>query len=262
MTQPDWQLVYATDYSALYTDRTGVYDPELAILEDRNSRSGTFDVYRTPLKGLALVKVPDGRWIVTDDGYEPTHPYPASMYRPWFWDDLPDVARSVGRSTLAIVRDLMSGDARRLAHAYEDIAGYHGWDNFDQYPDRWYASEAQDWPDRGPMRVSLACSDDDDGSVTVYCEDKARAKHEQSISLDGQSAQWECPGDMDTAYASLCNFYDLATALTAAGYDVDDSEYTPPDAEDLAYWSYRQQAEQAGERPLDREEWLESPRTR
>ena len=37
--RPEWKLVYATDYSALYVDTTGVYDPELAIAQTRGNRT-------------------------------------------------------------------------------------------------------------------------------------------------------------------------------------------------------------------------------
>ena len=48
--QPIWKLVYATDYSALHTDETGVYPPELTILQEYETERGKtrFKVYRTP----------------------------------------------------------------------------------------------------------------------------------------------------------------------------------------------------------------------
>lgn len=127
----------------------------------------------------------------------------------------------------------------------------------------WLVPEGMDFDERtesyfwaSPVRVSLSNSDDDNGQVTVYCEDQRQARHDQSISLDGQGSSWECPRDMDCAYASLGNFYDLEKALTDAGYEVDASEYCAPDAEDLAYWSYRNNAEMDGDAVEDREAWL------
>lgn len=119
-----------------------------------------------------------------------------------------------------------------------------------------YDERTESWFWVTPVRVSLSQSDDDDGTVTVYCDDQRQARLDQSISLNGQSARWECPRDMDVAYASLTNFYDLEKALTEAGYEVDASEYSPPDAEDLAYWAYRSEAEQSGEIVMTREVWL------
>lgn len=103
-----------------------------------------------------------------------------------------------------------------------------------------------------PMRISLSLSDDDDGSVTVYCEDQEQAKHDQSIA----GSCWEYPKDMNVAYASILARPGLVAELTREGYDVDDSEYSDPDGEDLAYWSYRAECENAGEDPLDRFAWL------
>lgn len=128
----------------------------------------------------------------------------------------------------------------------------------------WLIPEGMDYDERTdswfwatPIRVSLSCSDEDDGTVTIYCEDQRQARLDQSVSVDGQSSRWECPRDMDVAYASLCNFYDLERALTDAGYEVDASEYSPPDDEDLAYWAYRVAAAEAGDEVLDRDAWLE-----
>lgn len=106
-----------------------------------------------------------------------------------------------------------------------------------------------------PMSVKITCSDDDDGMCTVWCDDVEQARHDQSVSLDGQSSNWEFP-DGEIAICSLCNFYDLDAALTADGYDVDSSEYSAPDAEDLAYWAYRNDAENDGDTVEDRDAWL------
>lgn len=64
-------------------------------------------------------------------------------------------------------------------------------------------------------------------TVIVYCHDKARAESDQTIDGSG----WECPRDMDTAYAVLtisgaagedpCDAFDaLVASLKAGGYDV------------------------------------------
>ena len=61
---------------------------------------------------------------------------------------------------------------------------------------------------------------------------------------------------MSVAYASILARPGLVADLTREGYDVDDSEYSDPGEEDLAYWSYRAACENAGEDPLDRIAWL------
>lgn len=166
MSQPEWKLVYVTDYSALYEDATGVYDPELMIAQtvddaDEDDIEATAAVvYRFPLERC---------WRVTeqnDDGttttflceQDPTRaselPHRLRSYVPWFATDLRRVADSVGCTLDGIIADLCSDDARVRAGAYEAIGGYHGYDNFDSYPDEWTASEFAAWPERG-VKLSI-----------------------------------------------------------------------------------------------------------
>lgn len=148
--QPTWSLVWATDDSALYVDTTGVYAPELALLEEINDASKTkrFQVYRFPCDGLQAYRDESGRVTLCFRCYKADWSKPACAYREWYQKSLPEIARSCGRSTLSLVRDLISEDASALASAYRDIGGYHGYDNFDSEPDTWSEYEAQDWPER------------------------------------------------------------------------------------------------------------------
>lgn len=79
------------------------------------------------------------------------------------------------------------------------------------------------------MKIKIDNLDHTDGMVTVYCEDQAAAKHDQSI----RGSRWECPGDLDIAYAVIADEPDLVAKLKADGYEVDDSEYCweEPEAE-------------------------------
>ena len=107
-----------------------------------------------------------------------------------------------------------------------------------------------------PMRIRISSSDDDDGSVLVECDDQEACRNDQSI----EGSRWETPRDMDIGYASILDRKGLVAHLQAEGYEVDDSDYSEPTDEDLAYWSYKCDAENAGERPLDRDAWLASKR--
>ncbi len=160
----------------------------------------------------------------------------------WYWEAWQDVCD----------RAIVTDEKGNTYNVYQDGAC-------------WLIPVGMEWDDRteshfwaSPMRVTISNSDDDDGMVTVYCDDQRQARLDHSVSLDGQSSNWECPRDMDVAYASLCSFYDLSAALTAGGYVVDDSEYTPPSAEDLAYWAYRNDAENDDAEVLNREAWLQT----
>lgn len=74
------------------------------------------------------------------------------------------------------------------------------------------------------MKIALDNMDKDDGTVTVYCDDQQAAIDDQSI----EGSMWEAPGDLDVAYAVICDRPGLVEALEADGYEVDTSEYSPP----------------------------------
>lgn len=148
--QPEWKLVYATDYSALYVDTTGVYDPELMIAHTDDD-AGVAYVYRFPLERCWQVTDEDGSTFLTDtDPVSKNLPYPLTTYVPWYRDSLGDVADSCSMETAELVELLCSDDPSALAEAFEAIGGYHGFDNFDSYPEEWTLHAFESWPDRGP----------------------------------------------------------------------------------------------------------------
>lgn len=83
------------------------------------------------------------------------------------------------------------------------------------------------------MHITLSQSDSDDGYVTVYCDDKKACRDDQSI----EGSNWETPRDMDGGYAIIQDRPSLVADLTRKGYDVDDSEYSPPNKEDMKRWA-------------------------
>lgn len=236
MSQPIWKLLSATDTKALYIDETGVYDPELALLEEYETKRRTmrFYVYRFPLERYKVVRESDEdtttRYLVPSS-YEPTWSHHVSQYAPWFYDDLADVASSAGTSRMALIHGLCSSDPRARARVYVDIAGHFGADEFDPYPQDWTESEAKDWPDRGKVEIRISTNDDDDGMVTLYCDDVEAARDAQSVL----GSRWLI-SDGSLAYASVCKQPDLVAALEADGYDVDSSEWCPPDDQDFRFW--------------------------
>lgn len=107
--QPTWRTVYATDYSALFVDETGVYDPELQIAQEYEDEDGDqrWQVYRFPLDRLWTVDDPESDlrpYLVTVDPKRTDLPHPITNYVPWFAKYLHSVAQSVGSS----VADLQS----------------------------------------------------------------------------------------------------------------------------------------------------------
>ena len=144
MAQPKWRVVYQTDYSTLFEDTTGVYPPELEVAEEYEGKRGKtrFLVFRVVLDRLKEVGGRGAyfRGQATKDSYVIPYAYdrswshPIESYKEWFSDSLGAVARSAGGDRQDLVDALCSDDPRERAAAYQDIAGHHGWENFDSEP--------------------------------------------------------------------------------------------------------------------------------
>jgi hypothetical protein len=82
---------------------------------------------------------------------------------------------------------------------------------------------------RKQFTVKLDNLDDRDGCVMATIEGPdahLHAKDDQTIA----GSRWECAGDMpELAYAMPCDHAGLVAELEAEGYDLDLSEYCPPD---------------------------------
>jgi hypothetical protein len=183
--QPKWKLVYATDYSALYVDETGVYDPQLQIAQENGDHdeddlaSVAAYVYRFDLD-RCKVSDPNGEMrAVADDAIEsgdlasaavieasirmlPTFHLIPYAYNftwnangfpcdrdEWFFDSLGEIARTVGSTRDDLIDALCSEDPATRAEAYEAIGDHHGYDNLDSYPEEWSEHEFKEWPERG-----------------------------------------------------------------------------------------------------------------
>ena len=132
-SQPIWTILFETDDTTLRIDTTGVYDPELDLFSD-DEESGKRYTHTVCLEQLFLV---EGRYVTRTiaDGFKAgTLPHPITSYGEWFYRDLGSVAESCGTTREELLESLCSSDPRELASAYQDIAGYHGADNFDSYP--------------------------------------------------------------------------------------------------------------------------------
>lgn len=78
------------------------------------------------------------------------------------------------------------------------------------------------------MKIYLSNNDGPDDTVTIICHDQDAALDDQSI----MGSRWEAPRDMDIAYAIVLNQPKLDEILEQDGYDVDSSEWCPPDIEE------------------------------
>ncbi len=220
MSQSDWELVYATDYSALYRDKTGVYAPELKIAqtcddvdEDDIEDTSAF-VYRFSLKRCWRVTEQNDDGTTTtfltdmDPAREAELPHPLCSYVPWYAKHLKSVADSVGMPVAELTDMLCSDDPRQLAHAYECIGGHSGYDNFDTPPEEWTATEFAEWPECG---VKLSSDERDEFTagyvscalwcgVMVYKHDDDCPCHEASVNGDAYDADaCECEAEMESS---------------------------------------------------------------
>ena len=229
MSQPDWKLIYATDYSALYRDATGVYPPELRIAQtDDDVDEGDIEataarVYRFPLDRCYRATRDDGSTVLVSLNPVRTDlPYPIESYVPWFRKHLGSIASSVGRSVDEIVDDLCSDDPARLASAYEDIGGYHGFDNFDSYPEEWSAHEFAEWPERG---VRLSASEREAFTAgyiecALWCGVMAY-KHDETCPCADDAPDSEC-----TCSPEMCSSTDAGCDEMHASDLTDDARET------------------------------------
>ena len=134
--QPTWKRVGTIgdinfvehDGGPVFVDETGVYPPELEYVQ--RMPEGDAFVYRVSLENLKLS--PDGKLIPAR--YDSTWPHPIEDYTEWFDRDLESVARFAGTTRAHLVEELTSPQPIARALAYETLAQYHGWENFDNYP--------------------------------------------------------------------------------------------------------------------------------
>lgn len=124
--QPHWVLtarlgdVNPIDYGGefVYIDKTGVYGPEMDVLDVEHIRVRQWRLYRVVLERCTYVN-----GVLSDNKY---HPETSA------WFDPETVARSCGGSTEALIQKLCSDDPVALAEAYIDIGSHYGFENFDQ----------------------------------------------------------------------------------------------------------------------------------
>lgn len=219
--QPQWELVHATDYSALYRDATGVFPPELVIaqtcddVDEDNIEATSAYVYRFSLDRLYQHADDNGgTYLANEHGN-----------REWFQTchgGLQAVADSIGSSLADLVADLCSDDPRRLASAYEAIGGYRGYENFDSYPQEWTEHEFAEWPDRGARLSTDERDEFTQGyiSCALWCGVMAY-KHDD-----------DCPCADDPSDSDACTCEDMPE-LTSSDDEHDESDLTDDARETL-----------------------------
>ena len=141
MSQPEWEEIkeLSADTWRVYRDKTGVYVEELEWADEIEdaSHDERFQVFRVTLDRLKMVEDENGEPVMVPIRYEPSWSHAVSRYREWYDrkpGDLKGIADTAGRTVADMRAALCSESARDRAFAYMDIAGCHGWENFDSYP--------------------------------------------------------------------------------------------------------------------------------
>ena len=122
--QPEWERKWATDTTALWIDFTGVYPPELTVIDEvfDAPEEERFIVFRFCLDRCTYVN-----GVLSDNPYHTDHPA-------WFADDIEKACECCGQEVKDVIEALCSDDPDQLAYGYQVITGYHGEHEFDSYP--------------------------------------------------------------------------------------------------------------------------------
>ena len=141
MSQPDWELVaqlgdtHPIEHGGLFVfvDKTGVYAPEAEHWQEPEDHveleDGTWEVHRFILENCTYI---DG--ILSDNKYHPQHPA-------WFAKDLPTLASGMGLTVDEFAAWFTSNNPVERAWAWLEVGQYWGYDNLDNYPDRYNHDE-------------------------------------------------------------------------------------------------------------------------
>jgi hypothetical protein len=142
MSLKDWKTIFQNDTDWLrvrrdgseptveHVDEVGEYEDEEGFTQKK------FILHQFEPEQLKLVRDPSDSRVhyLVPMGYNQTWTHPVKAYDAWFSDSLEKIADSAGCTVEAMVEDLTSSDPAKRAGAYMDIAGYHGYDNFDTEP--------------------------------------------------------------------------------------------------------------------------------
>lgn len=138
--QPEWELVgtigdrkpakYGGGY--VFRDTTGVYPPEVEYVNPTgDGPDGGVTVFRVVLEKHTYINR-----ILSDNKYHPD-------YAVWYAESLSAVAQTCDCDRDELIAALCGDDPVFKAWAYETLACYHGWHEFDHYPLALTADEAE-----------------------------------------------------------------------------------------------------------------------
>ena len=130
MSQPEWECianlgdVNPIEHGGKFVlvDKTGVYAPEMEVLEKEYHTRNNWRVWRFILEPHTYIN-----GVLSDNPYHPDKPV-------WYADDITGVAESCGVEPEELIRNLCSEDARERAEGYYCLFTSLSADSFDCYP--------------------------------------------------------------------------------------------------------------------------------
>jgi hypothetical protein len=151
VSQPDWECianigdVNPIDHGGKFVlvDKTGVYAPEMEVLEKEYNRRNSWMVWRFIMEPHTYI---DG--VLSDNPYHPDKPA-------WYADDINDVAESCGVEPDALIANLCSADPRQRAEGYYCLFTCLSADNFDSYPLALDRAEVEERYSESPYNVEV-----------------------------------------------------------------------------------------------------------
>lgn len=150
--QPKWKFIanlgdkHPLDYGGyfVYKDTTGVYEPEAVLLQEPESEGGKYTAYRFILETCTYIN-----GVLSDNKYHPNKaawfakPQGERKGRPQDSTYLSSVADYVEMSTHELINLFISADPLKRALAWLAVGEYHGFDNLDQYPEKYLRAEVK-----------------------------------------------------------------------------------------------------------------------
>lgn len=149
--QPNWKFITnlddcnPLDHGGLfvYEDTTGVYAPEMELLQPLSEDPEEWEVRRAILEPCTFTN-----GILSDNKFHPDKPA-------WFADKLESLASTMGTTVEQMIEDFTSDNAIARANAWRCVGDYFGWDNLDSYPLRF--SDRAELEERYAEEIAEKC---------------------------------------------------------------------------------------------------------
>jgi len=149
--QPEWECianlgdVNPIDHGGKFVlvDRTGVYPPEMEVVEELACNPGHWRVWRFSMDRCTYIN-----GVLSDNPYHPAH-------AAWFADDIRSVAETFSEEPDDLIGYLCSDDPLERARGYECLLGYYGAAEFDSYPVEFVREEVEERYAAAPYNVEV-----------------------------------------------------------------------------------------------------------